>query len=115
MCNSVEVSGLITTACYVSCTHSGRCGALSLLTIIKRGQGTATTSIHRYSLSFDSSHVCLHFLVLCEIPLELIFIEIRLETEYFLGNLLIFTLNPLQLGLALVEVKTLCFEFDCSD
>lgn len=45
-----------------------------------------------------------------EVLLEGVLIEIGLESEYFLRNFLILSLDALQLGLPLVEVQALRFE-----
>ena len=53
--------------------------------------------------------------MLIEVSAEAILVQVGLETENFLGNLLVFALDSLQLGLALVEVQALCFEFNVGD
>ena len=45
-----------------------------------------------------------------EVLLEGVLVEIGLESEYFLRNFLILSLDALQLGLPLVEVQALRFE-----
>ena len=53
--------------------------------------------------------------MLIEVSAEAILVQVGLETENFLGNLLVFALDSLQLGLALVEVQALCFELNVCD
>jgi len=54
-------------------------------------------------------------LVSVEVLAEAILVQVRLQAENFLRNLLVFTFDSLQLSLPLVKVKTLCFEFNCSN
>ena len=53
--------------------------------------------------------------MLLEIFLEAVFFQIRFQTEDLLCYFLVFSLDPLQLRLALIEVQALCFEFNTSD
>ncbi len=46
-----------------------------------------------------------------EVLPKAIFVEVRFQAEYFLGDFLVFPLDALQLSLALVEMQALCFEF----
>ena len=50
-----------------------------------------------------------------ELLLELVLVQVRFQAEYFSGNLLIFSFNPLQLLLPLVEMQTLRSELDMLD
>ena len=51
-----------------------------------------------------ASQIVFNRLVFAEISLEAVFIQVRFETEYLLRDFLIFTLDSLQLSLALVEM-----------
>ena len=50
--------------------------------------------------------------MLAEVFAESILVQVRLETEYFLGNLLVLSLNPFQLSLSLIEMQALRFELN---
>ena len=50
--------------------------------------------------------------MLLEIFLEAVFFQIRFQTEDLLCYFLVFSLDPLQLRLALIEVQALCFEIN---
>ena len=116
MHDSIEILAIsiTTTSCYAFDIVTGRSGSLPLLTI-KRRQGTTTAAIDGDLLPTDPGHAGFHVLVLVEIFFHLVLVQIRLQAEYFLGNLLVLALDPLQLCLALVEVQTLCFEFNRCD
>ena len=47
--------------------------------------------------------------------LQLVCVQVRLQTENLLGNLLVLFLDSLKLGLPLVEVQTPCLEFNRID
>ena len=47
-----------------------------------------------------------------EVPLEIIFVQIGFQAEDLFGYLLIFSLNPLELSLPLIEMQALCSELD---
>ena len=65
-----------------------------------------------YSLLFDASQVVFDGFVAAEVPLEIIFVQIGFQAEDFFGYLLIFSLNPLELSLPLIEMQALCSELD---
>jgi len=85
---------------------------LSEHTVFDRWQGTWPSSVVRHSLLLNSRQVVLDSLVFAEVFAEPVFVQVRLQTEDFLRDFLVFSLDSLQLHLPLVEVKALRFEFN---
>ena len=67
--------------------------------MIYGGQGTGPASMDRQPLLLHPSQIVFNGLMAVKVPLETIFIQVRLEGENFLRNLLVFTLNTFEFGL----------------
>ena len=59
--------------------------------------------------------VVLDGFVFTEVFAETVFVQVRLQTEDFLRDFLVLTLDSLQLRFSLVKVQALCFEFNMCD
>ena len=68
-----------------------------------------------HSLSLHAGKVVLDVLMVGEISRKGVLVQIRLQAEYFLCNLLVFSLDSLKLSLTLVKVEALCFELNIGD
>lgn len=68
-------------------------------------QRTSLASVHGNLLLLNARQVFAHLSMLLEVLHEVGVVEVRFEAENFLGDLLILTLNALQLSLPLVEVQ----------
>ena len=82
---------------------------------VYRWQGTLSSSVRRHSFLLHASKVIFDCLVPVEVLLESVFVEVRLQREYFLRDLLVLALDPFQLRFSLVEVQALRFELDVCD
>ena len=79
-------------------------GTLSLNGFIHWWQGTMLSCILWQFFLFHSCKIALDGLMLCEVSLEAVLIQIRLQSEDLLGNFLIFSLDSFQLSFTLIEV-----------
>jgi hypothetical protein len=84
-------------------------------TVFDRWQGTWSPSVVRHSLLLDPRQIVLYGHVFIKVFAEPVFVQVGLQTEDFLRDFLVLTLDSFQLHLPLVKVQALRFEFNVCD